>query len=72
MKDDGGPAFPWEDVGGLSQNPAASSGMTLRDWFAGMALTTQNHPGMDLPDCPQRAAQLAYELADAMIKARSK
>jgi hypothetical protein len=46
--------------------------MTLRDWFAGMALTTQNHPGMDLPDCPQRAAQLAYELADAMIKARSK
>lgn len=35
-KYDGGPAFPRPD----SQDSCGSQGMSLRDWFAGQALTT--------------------------------
>lgn len=40
-------------------------GMTLRDWFAGQAL-------IGLTGSPHRAAEAAYEYADAMLEARSK
>lgn len=68
---DGGPAFPapvepktdWtlQDV---------TSGMSLRDWFAGQALAgaVQHQP------CQPAAngmAQRAYELADAMLAVRA-
>lgn len=69
---DGGPAFPapaqpktdWslEDV---------TSGMSLRDWFAGQALagiaTRQNFRGIE-----RSAAEQAYAIADAMLAEMSK
>lgn len=66
--DDGGPAFPQtvDDMGALT---VATSGMSLRDWFAGQALA-----GM-LGD-PERSgefaefARYAYQAADAMLAAR--
>lgn len=36
--DDGGPAFPWEDMRDSSGVPMPNPGMTLRDYFAGQAL----------------------------------
>lgn len=42
---------------------------TLRDWFAGQALT-----GLDLEDygSPQGVAKKAFQLADSMMKEREK
>ena len=46
-------------------------GMTMRDWFAGMAITglatLQAHP-----QCPKidGQAKMAFEIADAMLAAR--
>lgn len=66
----GGPAFP-----GCVRNSAKKltrhPGMTLRDYFAGQALTgwLASFPpdyGVNAEQC----AELAYELADAMIAAR--
>jgi hypothetical protein len=54
----GGPAFP--------QSYQQLSGMTLRDYFAGLAM--QSYPEMDGP--PDVTAEWAYEIADAMLKAR--
>lgn len=61
MKDNQ-PAFPNERFGEL--------GMTLRDWFAGQAMTglmqyRQQHHLILL-------AEDAYAMADAMLKARNK
>lgn len=62
---DGGPAFPRSaGSGGISSSP----GMTLRDWFAGMALAECPDP-INEEDAP-RIAALAYAIADAMLKAR--
>lgn len=81
-QDDGGPAFP---------NPLAASehafgtvdeyangrlnGMSLRDWFAGMALQgllacTLDSPGEDYPDKRDKLCRVAFEYADAMLDAR--
>lgn len=83
---DGGPAFPriqhvclneqtdaWGEV-------ATTPGMTLRDWFAGMALTgvcanpTVVSQGMRATGdtAEQFAADSAYEIADAMLAARER
>jgi uncharacterized protein YodC (DUF2158 family) len=66
---DGGPAFPVLDL-----SKTQSQGMTMRDWFAGMAL--QGMMAVETPDChyvqPSDAAQWAYKYADAMLKAREK
>ena len=60
-RDDGGPAFPC----GADLQP----GMTLRDWFAGQALS-------QMPDTAaavgREVATLAYAIADAMIAERAK
>ena len=73
---DGGPAFPTEVSGmacskqvadDLFQFSGATPGMSLRDWFAGQALLTnecRNWPSV------ASAAEAAYNFADAMIKAR--
>lgn len=59
---DGGPAFPislpgWGDNG--------AGGMTLRDWFAGQALSSaMGQYG------PVKAAEMAFAYADAMLAAR--
>ena len=73
-KKDGGPAFPV--VIPLNQSAEFFTGMTLRDWFAGKAMTTMFYPAImesirtdnDL-DC-LKVAEFAYTMADAMLKAR--
>jgi hypothetical protein len=82
---DGGPAFPVVIPGhlygdGSSEIPhAESTGLSLRDWFAGKALyVVAAYPAISMsPDAldetigvPQAAAKWAYEIADAMLAAR--
>ena len=64
---DGGPAFPLPDK--LYEHSEISPfGMSLRDWFAGQALTS-----METTDCTDYAeiAAEAYRIADAMLAARN-
>ena len=54
-----------------------AAGMTLRDWFAGKAMLGIWSNGIALAQMPKGAeaesiAQLSYEMADAMLKERSK
>lgn len=65
--EDGGPAFPV-----TAGQQVYSHGMTLRDWFAGQAmigLCSGINSSSDawLINC---AADLAYQIADAMLEAR--
>ena len=60
----GGPAFP--APAGVQH--ITEQGMTLRDWFAGMAMQGICASGPDISN-PVIAAE-AYALADAMIKQR--
>lgn len=74
---DGGSAFPQRAYGQPDQSP----GMSLRDWFAGMAMqaivahTELNDPdtgnlnGTSVPSLVM-FAEFAYLQADAMLKAR--
>jgi hypothetical protein len=55
----GGPAFP---------TGTAYQGMSLRDYFAAKAMQGILYEGLD----PEETAQHAYEMADAMLKARKK
>lgn len=67
--DDGGPAFPRSD------DTVDEEGMSLRDWFAGMALNglLQNtHVQGAFSEGLNRNANAAYEIADAMLKERVK
>lgn len=81
---DGGAAFPctvdgvvarWVGVG--KRGPVPLPGMSLRDWFAGQALTGIMGPNYDwftsggeTGSRTHEAASFAYSLADAMIAAR--
>lgn len=69
-KNTGGPAFPTRGprIGNVEKGD--DCGMTLRDWFAGMALAEVPDP-MTPADAPKTAA-LAYAIADAMIQARTR
>lgn len=70
-KDDGGPAYP-VSLGDQHDQYFASQGMSLRDYFAGQALV-----GVLASRDPDRRpwasmdATYAYELADAMLLART-
>ncbi len=75
---DGGPAFPVIAENGLGH---VSDGMSLRDWFAGQALTsakellfsTQGGAITGWPESVNVAAEIAsraYLIADAMLVAR--
>ncbi len=66
-RDDGGAAFPGTGYG---------RGMSLRDWFAGQAIT-----GVMAAELPAKtnisgaikdAAEIAYSIADAMLAERKK
>lgn len=65
----GGPAFP-VSIPGCGDN--GWSGMTLRDWFAGMALAGicgDGTPGQH--HFPDVTARDAYAYADAMLRVRA-
>lgn len=59
----GGPAFPVEVL------DKQRNGMTLRDYFAAMAMQAVIEKRSGIPN---QEAQFAYEIADAMLKARQK
>lgn len=66
--DEGGPAFATPSV--VHENgqiEVGSFGMSLRDWFAGKALSNVYTASEQSPD---KAAEWAYQVADAMISAR--
>ena len=63
------PAFPSKALGGLGY----TTGMTLRDYFAAKAIqgfiAYASHKGIYTPPDDELASS-AYQLADAMMKAR--
>jgi hypothetical protein len=63
VKSTGGPAFPIQVA-----EHNVYTGMTIRDWFAGMALQGFSR---DIED-EVKAARWCYEMADAMLKERLK
>jgi hypothetical protein len=63
--DDGGPAFPLKEPGWSDEY-----GMSLRDHFAGLALQGICASGPTGDSTDAKIACEAYNLADAMIKAR--
>ena len=63
--DDGGPAFPVPN----DANVNGQAGMTLRDWFAGQALSGLC---VDEYSSVKTGARRAYELADAMLAERER
>ncbi|WP_395279462.1 hypothetical protein [Enterobacter bugandensis] len=67
----GGPAFPYSGVHkGEKENLIVDShGMTLRDYFAGKAMQARlSNPQWIASD--ERTALDAYQVADAMLRAR--
>ena len=68
-KNDGGPADP---VNSDNHAPIASTGMTLRDYFAAKAMEVDYTLAKSFtdPDWRYNIALDAYKMADAMLKAR--
>lgn len=64
--DDGGPAFPVEN----DFNKEYKEGMSLRDWFAGMALQTLL--SNDDEGTIESTARDAYRYAAAMLEERNR
>ena len=63
-KRDGGPAFPLQDANTFTLN----TGMSLRDWFAGMALQGALAGRRTWPtDAEDVLAEKCYKIADAML-----
>lgn len=79
---DGGPAFPMPSGNEPRVNETThyNEGMSLRDWFAGMAMQgiamyerSQGTVYENLSVASLRdSAQMAYQLADAMLAERGK
>jgi hypothetical protein len=74
---DGGPAFPSAVL--FDQAIMEAKGMTLRDWFAGQALTAiplkddgKRTPHEDRKQEAMWVATAAYRYADAMLAARER
>jgi hypothetical protein len=64
--DNGGPAFPTTEGNGVNYG---DYGMTLRDYFAAKAMQGLI-AGCERPFV-EHIAKMSYDMADAMIKARS-
>lgn len=62
----GGAAFPLHP--GVNPDWQASAGMSLRDWFAGQAMSHIAAKGYD----PKTTAEWAYSQADAMLAERDR
>ena len=78
IKDDGGPAFPvtdpsWIEPRNVAESKRAAEGMTLRDYFAAMAMqaAATNSVGAASLTFAERA-NWAYIQADAMLVERNK
>ncbi len=75
-RDDGGAAFPrsganWTGADNSAMGNNSQVGMTLRDYFAAKAMQGQlAGRTFDFDSIPDEAA-FAYELADAMLAART-
>ena len=67
---DGGPAFPTAASGSIVWQSGDWSGMTLRDWFAGMALSHMGNNYVESATRYEEISRDAYMFADAMLKAR--
>jgi hypothetical protein len=70
QKPDGGPAYPQSETlydDGAELVRTSHGGMSLRDYFAGQALTAAN---MYETLIAEDLASYAYRIADAMIAAR--
>jgi hypothetical protein len=75
FKRTGGPAYPTSNYNAIApMSTGYSEGMTLRDYFAAKvlevtltALWAQGHHETPIPEL---ASKFAYEVADAMLKAR--
>ena len=69
---DGGPAYPVTQWNNDSASREIMGGMSLRDHFAGLAM--QAHIGLEIYAkgelMPHEVAEHAYEMADAMLRAR--
>jgi hypothetical protein len=71
----GGPAFPYDPV---TSRIGIHSGMTLRDWFAGMVIghcfeaLKHNAAPQGWESVCIGSSGLAYQVADAMLAERAK
>ncbi|MGP1125047.1 hypothetical protein [Serratia sp. CY56464] len=66
-KETGGPAFPRP----ADRVDDGAEGLSLRDYFASMVMSgVQSGPNLNEWD-PTEYAEYAYEVADAMLKARN-
>lgn len=75
MNNTGGPAYPTSNYNAIApMSTGYSEGMTLRDYFAAKAMqgliASANHKGLYAPP-DNELASAAFQLADAMLKARS-
>lgn len=73
----GGPAFPrlpyTDRQGSSTYSEVGATGMSLRDYFAAMAIVAAAHADTAFirdDDEPKNIAKRAYALADEMLKAR--
>ena len=76
IQNDGGPAFPCvyysEPIGSIGPQLTIKGGLSIRDYFAAAALqgllgNSEFHVETAIPNA---IATYAYQLADAMLKAR--
>ena len=69
---DGGPAFPKLTQDERWKTFTSTDGMSLRDYFAGKAMQGFS-ANTDFTDMTcEKTAQWAYQMADAMLKARER
>lgn len=69
---DGGPAFPTTQANFDNMEPAGD-GMTIRDYFAAKAMQgilAGDHPVTHEAFPLEKVADVAYQMADAMLRAR--
>ena len=74
MANDGGSAFPLCRTEADGRNDCLSMGMSLRDWFAGQALSgwLASFGADDNVEHIPSLVGFIYQMADAMIAERSK
>ena len=72
---DGGPAYPGQEITQMYANEPLSKGMSLRDYFAGQAIQAFLSNSdfcncVNIDNVNYTPDQAAYKIADAMLKAR--